>query len=298
MKKRAIFVCSQKGGAGKTTFARGLVELLRCEGYVVAAYDADGNVGQLFQHEGLRDANGRLIPNQDPLVGCGFFNIREDDDRDILLNALAAEPPLILFDLPGGVVGELGKVVDYGAAPRGLFSEYLDRGYAITVVVVMTPVLASVRTVQESIESFGHGVDYVAVKNLAFGAEENFILFDGCAQPDLTLPTSVGKQMLLAQGGALITMPALHSRSYALLDVFNLSYLAAAQGSGPGRRLPLADQMRVRRWLQEFDEQLVPAQHRLGFAAITGDEAASTHAPMPAPAQAVSLDPTPLEPRA
>lgn len=66
MNKRVIFVCSQKGGAGKTTFARGLLEALRYEGHTVAAYDADGPVGQLLQYEGLRDRKGRLIPRQDP----------------------------------------------------------------------------------------------------------------------------------------------------------------------------------------------------------------------------------------
>ena len=40
MNKRVIFVCSQKGGAGKTTFAWGLLEALRYEGHTVAAYDA------------------------------------------------------------------------------------------------------------------------------------------------------------------------------------------------------------------------------------------------------------------
>ena len=98
--KRVIFVCSQKGGAGKTTFARGLLEALRYEGITVAAYDADGAVGQLLQYEGARDRKGALLPRQDPRVGCGDFDIRDDDDRDILLNALADEPPVLLFDLP------------------------------------------------------------------------------------------------------------------------------------------------------------------------------------------------------
>jgi hypothetical protein len=278
MSRRAIFVCSQKGGAGKTTFARGLLEILRCRGQVVAAYDADGNVGQLFQHEGLRDERGQLMAHQDPRVGCGFFNIRDDDDRDILLNALADRPPLILFDLPGGVVGELGKVVDHGAAPRGLLGAYQDEGYAITVVVVMTPVLASVRTVQDSITAFGDTIDYVAVKNLAFGAEDTFLLFDGCAQSDLQLPISQGKRALLEQGGVIIHLPALPARSYALLDVYSLRYLEAVEGRGIGERMPLADRIRVRQWVREFDAQLTQARHLLGFAEATlesGDETAS-----------------------
>lgn len=271
--KRVIFVCSQKGGAGKTTFARGLLEALRYEGITVAAYDADGAVGQLLQYEGARDRKGALLPRQDPRVGCGDFDIRDDDDRDILLNALADEPPVLLFDLPGGVVGELGKVLDEGDAPRGLFGEYRARGYAITVVVVMTPVKASVRTVAHSIEAFGDAVDYIAVKNLAFGNPEDFINFDGCDQEGIQLPVSAGKKALLAKGGLILHMPALDPRSYAWLDVWDLSYLEAIQGRRPGRRLPVAHQTRIRHWFGQFDDMLAPARARLGFeAAASGPD--------------------------
>lgn len=77
-------------------FARGLLEVLRFENNRVAAYDADGAVGQLFQYEGQRDQQGLLLTKQDPLVGCSHFDIREEDERDILLNVLAEGPEVIL----------------------------------------------------------------------------------------------------------------------------------------------------------------------------------------------------------
>lgn len=281
MKRRAVFVLSNKGGAGKTTFARGLLDLYRLERKEVAAYDADGKVGQLVQHYGQRDDHGMLLSCQDPKIGCGFFDIRADDDRDVLLNALADQPERLLFDLPGGLVGELGKVVDYGAAPRGLFDEYDDQDYDITVVIVMTPVLASVRTVQESLEVFGSKVRYVVVKNLAFGPQDSFILFDGIDRDGLRLPPSRGKEALHEAGGVIVTMPQLEARTYALLDVFNLTFKEAALGQGRGRQLPLADRVRVRHWLQDYEQQIAPARGLLGLEPVGSADAAHPSPALP-----------------
>ena len=48
--KRVIWVTGGKGGVGKSTFARGLLDILREAGLNVAAFDGDPTNAQLFRY--------------------------------------------------------------------------------------------------------------------------------------------------------------------------------------------------------------------------------------------------------
>lgn len=69
--RRAVFVASQKGGPGKSTTARALLDYYRTHAIGCAAYDADGRVGQLLQYYGERGADGELLREQNPSTGVG-----------------------------------------------------------------------------------------------------------------------------------------------------------------------------------------------------------------------------------
>lgn len=70
--KRVVFVISDKGGTGKSTFARGYADHLRRKVPGSALVDADGTVGQLLQFHGTRDSKGALEPKQDPTKGVAY----------------------------------------------------------------------------------------------------------------------------------------------------------------------------------------------------------------------------------
>lgn len=252
--KRALFVASQKGGPGKTTFTRGLLDYYRQNALRCAGYDADGRVGQLIQYYGTRDATGALELEQDPLAGVGYFDIRAEGERDTLLNVLDTDTDRLLFDLPGGVVHELSKVMDMDSQPKTLLKEYQRSGYRVTVVVVMIPVMASVRTVQEAITTFGDQVDYIAVKNLAFGDSEDFVLFDGY-EINGERRGGKGKAALEQHQGVVMEMPRLSPRTYALLDLYNLTFAEAIDDT----RLTRADRSRVYQWRESFYRNLESA---------------------------------------
>ena len=226
--KRAIFVVSQKGGSGKSTFSRALLDVFRFEHQLsVAAFDADGNVGQLLQYYGQRDEHGKLLAEQDPFQGVFPFDVRDAVQRDNVINALDYDADMLLFDFPGGAVDALQNVLQSERGMTALAEEYQRAGYAVTVAIVISNILASANNVIRIIKQFGPTFDYLAVKNLFFGENEDFILFDGFQDAEGNPVGGMGRNKLLEHGGQVLSLPKLRGREYALLDLYSLGFTEA-----------------------------------------------------------------------
>lgn len=243
--KRAIFVASQKGGVGKSTWARAFLECARRNGYRIAAFDCDGGVGQLLQYYGSRDSDGQLKRMQDPFDGVGYFDVRVDSERDILLDAAELQAETALFDLPGGSIGELNKILGDTLA---MFTAYRAAGYQVVWVMVLDHLLAATRIVSESIRAYGKEIEYVAVLNTAFADRSEFEIFDGLVS-DGTPQFGAASRALAEVGGHTITMPRLQAGTYAQLDMRSLRF------SDVGG-LALAHRLRVARFLEQFEVSL------------------------------------------
>lgn len=260
--RRAIFVLSQKGGPGKSTFSRALLDVLRfARNMTVGAFDADGNVGQLLQYYGERGENGRLIPNQDPVQGVFPFDIRDKVGRDNVINALDLDADVLLFDLPGGAVNILTTIIRAENGIQALVQEYRNAGVAITIVIVMSIVHASASNVVKTIHMFGPDVDYVAVKNLFFGEPEDFLFFDGFTDFQGNTIGGRGKALLQQHQGELITMPQLRGREYAFLDLYNLGFTQALKSPFLRR----AERSNVFHFLEGFKRSLTMAETLFGI---------------------------------
>lgn len=225
--KRAIFILSQKGGSGKSTFSRALLDHLRQgRGVAVAAFDADGTVGQLLQYYGSRDAAGQLVLPQLPTTGVGVFDLRRREQRGTVVDALDLGADTLLFDFPAGCLDDLGRVV--GEAGVGaLLDEYEREDFRVTVVVVVSNVQSSAGNVLAAMDVFRDRVDYVAVKNLFYGKPEDFLFFDGFTGADGRLYGGQALEALTRRGGTVVHMPALPGREYALCDMYCLGFSEA-----------------------------------------------------------------------
>ena len=163
-RKRVIWVTGGKGGTGKSTFARGVLDLLLEAGVNVAAFDGDPDNAQLF----------RFYRN----LGKGVVRtaLNERDGGDDILDAMEAQQPdVILADVAAGGSQILMRLQD-----ESLFlSTAQEMGYDFTVVSVLSPIKDSVNMLKEAIDTTqGHEVQHIAVKNLHFGALGDFELFE------------------------------------------------------------------------------------------------------------------------
>jgi hypothetical protein len=247
-KKKAVFICAQKGGTGKSTVARAIVDHIRTRGgddNKVAAFDADPKVGQLAQFYGIRSADGELDPAanfKNWKEGVISFDIRDKDAIPIMADALDLGANYLVFDMPGGSIDDMKEV--FGSMETFL-AEYEKEGYEVWVFVVITPMLASSNNINSIVGTFGPNTKYVAVKNLGFGDESSFEFFDGSLAARAGFPALAVR----TAGGMVVAMPPMAPNTYSIIDADCLKFSDAAVSTGGMSR---THRTRVAYWLRDM----------------------------------------------
>lgn len=261
MGKKAIFVMSQKGGVGKSTFARGLLDHLRRykpngsdTPAKTIAFDLQPEVNQLGIAYGLKKDNGRAEMVYDdaanlsnPFAGVLSLSLREDKDVEMLGEALDYGADILLFDLPGGSIDEMKSV--FGTLQK-FVGEYRSAGYEIVVAMALSYLAASSAGVAEIMNVWGPSVKYVAVLNLGQAAREDFIFFDGERAERFGYP----KERIESSGGLVIEMPAIQQSTFAMVDADGVSFTQAADSDAA--IYSRTHRVRVRSWLEAMDAQI------------------------------------------
>ncbi len=235
--RRVIWVTGGKGGVGKSTFARGLLDVLVEAGVNVAAFDGDPSNAQLFRYYQEVGKGVQRLELDTQGQADGLLNDMDANKADIFLVDVAAGGSQTLLDLEDDI---------------GLISEAMEMGYRFTVVSVMSRIKDSVNLLKASLEmTAGFDVQHVAVKNLYFGDGDRFRLFDG----------SKTEARLLECGGAVVEMPDLFDDTYELLDKLNLPFRSMLNDTS----FPRAQRSRINRWLKEFERAVKKADGVLGL---------------------------------
>ncbi|NER27623.1 MAG: chromosome partitioning protein ParA [Symploca sp. SIO1C4] len=236
-KKQLVIITADKGGTGKSTFARALLDYIRRSKIACFAFDGDSRNSQLYRHY------------KDLAPGVERINLTSDEGMDELIDSLPdVNEPLVLIDLPAQGGLSLEKLQE----DAGLLYALEATGFELTIVSVLTPVKDCVAALKNVLEHYQGSAKYVAVKNLFFGESEKFVIFD----------KSNTREQFLKRGGQTITMPSLYPAVFELIDQHNLTFNEALQNTSV---VSLSRRMRLQKWMRTLDAQLEKASPALGL---------------------------------
>jgi hypothetical protein len=236
-KKRLVMITGDKGGTGKSTFARGLLDIYQHQNIACRAYDGDRRNAQLYRH----------YQNTDD--GVTEIDIATQGAADELLDSLESNPsPITMIDMPAGS-GKWFEVLDRDVELIQTAAEWDCR---LTLVSVMSPVKDSINALRILMDYCDDRVDYIAVQNRHFGEGAEYAKFQD----------SKTRERFLEYRGKEIAMPKLFSASYNQIDDHDLTFRAAAMAGSP---MTISHRSRVNQWLRQMETEIAQAGMYLGI---------------------------------
>ncbi|MFN6568191.1 hypothetical protein [Dendronalium sp. ChiSLP03b] len=252
--RRLVIVTGDKGGVGKSTFARGLVQTYIDAQQRFVGFDADISNSQLVRFYGehcpIEPLNIFKNGNIDKFFDGLKKKIYPEPNQD---GYKPKEESRFLLELPPQSRIILQRFI------QGMdFLETAEADYdmRVTMVVVISRISDSVNQLINLHSFCGQRVDYLVVKNLFFGEEEEFTRYNKSREI-----TEIMNEMEKDKSSFItITMPELIEHAYDYLDEKNMTFKQGMEQ----KDLPSV-KGRVTSWLRTFKEQIKPAQEILGL---------------------------------
>ncbi|WP_196520045.1 nucleotide-binding protein [Nostoc sp. WHI] len=251
---RLVIVTGDKGGVGKSTFARGLVQTYLDNNKTFIGFDADSSNSQLLRFYGH-------FCHIEPLDI--FRKGKIDQFFDRLKNITNPEadqyghPPqpesLILLELPPQSRRILQKFME---EMNFLEIAQKDYGVRVTMVVVISRVIDSINQLIDLYSFCGNQADYVVVKNLFFGESDEFTRYEKSPKIQAIKDELKSEKIPFVD----ITMPELISHAYDYIDENSITF---QQGSEQ-KDIPSV-RARVISWLGTFKKEIRPVKMLLGL---------------------------------
>ncbi|HEY0838529.1 MAG TPA: hypothetical protein VGE72_31780 [Azospirillum sp.] len=269
---KLVCVVGDKGGIGKSTWARGFADYCRTRQARVALFDGDWISRSLFKMfcSKLRDGSVLPLMQQDPRSGCILYDIHNRNlGRDLLLNSMAVPGvDIVLHDLPAGFRADFCHVMAINRPDEAIVQfvqSAKDVGIAPVFVTPLAPQWAGHHTAAWLCELLRGMAPVVAVCNLQYD-EEQFELW-----------RAGDRKRFLDAGGIEIAMPGLDPITYLNVDTQAVRFGAVANHD----MLSVADKLRVGAWVRRFAASIEGVADVLGVTPPTGaprvQAAASVH---------------------
>ncbi|CAK0757519.1 putative Chromosome partitioning protein ParA [Gammaproteobacteria bacterium] len=225
---RLILVHGDKGGVGKSTLSRAVLDYLYRRIRVPVVYDADHRHSQVYRFY------KEIFP-------VNKIDTRMHSAFDTLLDKLAdgkksAEKYNVFVDLPA----QAGSDIE-DALTEMRFVDALESIHArVTLLFAIGRATDSIKALQIALNAFERNADFVIVKNGFFGDSESYDIYN----------SSQIRQSVLKTGAKEIFVPALRGDAYEAVDRLNLPFFKAAESE-----LPLSTKARVSAFLDKCDTE-------------------------------------------
>lgn len=220
--KKLIFIHGDKGGVGKSTFARLLADWLIQNNFSWKGFDTDDTNGQL-----MRFYDGAITP----------VIIHEPESIDQILNSLEENYKYYLIDLGA----RSGSVIEQWLSQTQLLSLGEELNFEIIIFFVMGPSKDSTAILKDLISSLENQVRYVIVRNL--DNITKFSIYD----------SSKTRQCVMNDmGGVEISINQLLPTTFSIVDKHNLRWSDAIQSPS----LKLSDKQRIKQFLKSSFEEI------------------------------------------
>lgn len=222
--KRMYMTITDKGGTGKTLFARYLAHHAIANKLKPLLVDGDGEVGGLNQ----------FYQKSETVRFTGT-----EKDRELLMDIIDTDRETIIVDLPAASVTAMNifnKEVNF-------LDQAKAEGFEIVFINIITPFKTSLRTVGKMIEVGGENAKYVVAVNRFYGDNDDFYLWFG----DENQPEHENRKKLIEVGGTEIDFVKISTGVLVALDQENMKF---ADGVEQLRRR--AHRQRVHNWLRDM----------------------------------------------
>ncbi|MEB3220287.1 MAG: hypothetical protein VKN72_29190 [Nostocales cyanobacterium 94392] len=255
--RRLIIIAGDKGGVGKSMFARGLIQTYLDTKQRFVGFDANLSDSQLM----------RFYRQHCHLEEFPIFKNNAIDRFFDTLNSLTSPKTEQSGDRPESESLFLIKFPPYSRMILQSFIEDMnfletvqaDLDMRVTMVVVISRLCDSIQQLIDLNRLCEDKCDYVVVKNLFFGEPEEFTEYTYSPRIE-----EIKNQLARSKASYVdIQMPELSEDAYYYLDKNNMSFAEGIQQTGS-----LAVKGRITTWMKKFKQDIAPAKELLGLGGV------------------------------
>ena len=229
MKHAVILVGADKGGVGKTTVSRALLDYLDRQNVLARAFDTENPRGTLH----------RFYPGKAEIIDLA--NVA--DQMKILDTMETAAEKVTVVDLKAGNLSAAMEIFD----KIGVLAAARDGMFDLGLMHVVGPSIASLDEMNE-ITKYTNGLDYVVARN--FINETNFFEWD---------EATFKKYFASLPNAKEIEVPKMNEMAYEAVDLAGVTYsdfIANKKASGEPGDFSFVLRGYVRKWIQDLDAEL------------------------------------------